>query len=51
MELPKCMLCKNFIEDDNELPSCEAFPDGIPDEIMWEPDEKECNNGIKYVEE
>lgn len=51
MRLPKCMVCKHFIDDDNELPTCIAFPKGIPKEIMAEDDEKECNNGIKFEEE
>ena len=46
------MLCDNFIEDENEqVMQCKAFPDGIPSEVMWEPEEKECNNGIKFEEE
>ena len=47
--LPKCELCKRYqIENNREI--CEAFPDGIPDHVMWEPYEKECNNGIKFEE-
>lgn len=45
--LPKCELCKRYhIEEEREV--CEAFPDGIPEEVMWEPEDKECNNGIKF---
>jgi len=29
-----CLECKFFNEDDYEKFSCEAFPDGIPDEII-----------------
>lgn len=52
MTLPKCMMCKYFIDDndDSEM-RCKAFPEGIPKEVMWEDDEKECNNGIKFEEE
>lgn len=47
--LPKCELCKRYqIENNREI--CEAFPDGIPDHVMWESYEKECNNGIKFEE-
>ena len=45
LELPKCDLCKRCYEEEYK---CEAFPDGIPSEVMWEPEEKECNNGIKF---
>ena len=49
--LPKCMLCDNFIEDhDKHTMRCKAFPRGIPSTIIWEPYEKECNNGIKFEE-
>lgn len=47
--LPKCELCKRYqIENNREI--CEAFPDGIPDHVMWEPYEKECNDGVKFEE-
>lgn len=48
--VPKCVFCKNQIQDDEEF-RCSAFPEGIPKEVMWEDDEKECNNGIKFEEE
>ena len=49
--LPKCMLCDNFIEDhDKHTMRCKAFPRGIPSTVIWEPYEKECNNGIKFEE-
>jgi len=53
LSLPKCMFCNHFIDSDNAdaLLACKAFPDGIPDDVLWEEDEeKECNNGIKYEE-
>ena len=47
--LPKCMLCDNFIEDGNEKDMrCRAFPEGIPDRVLWESVDKDCNNGIKF---
>ena len=50
--LPNCMLCNNFIENENkQVMRCKAFPDGIPSEVMWEPEENECNNGIKFSED
>ena len=50
--VPKCMLCGNFIDGDNEKDMrCKAFPDGIPDRTLWESFDKECNNGIKFEEE
>ena len=48
--LPKCEFCKKYvIKEDIEI--CEAFPNGIPSEVMWDPEEKECNNGIKFEED
>lgn len=45
--LPKCELCKKYkFEDGKE--TCEAFLDEIPEDVIWEPFEKECNNGIKF---
>lgn len=34
-----------------ERKECEAFPDGIPEDVLWEPVEKECNNGMKFIKE
>lgn len=48
--LPKCEFCKRYV-DNGEIEICEAFPDGIPSEVMWDPEEKECNNGIKFEED
>ena len=50
LELPKCELCKRYV-DKGDIEVCEAFPDGIPGEVMWDPEEKECNNGIKFEED
>lgn len=50
--LPKCDICKNFIVDNDPTKySCKAFPNGIPDDVIWEAEEKECNNGIFFEEE
>lgn len=50
--LPKCMLCDNFIDDDSEQNMrCKAFPNGIPDHVLWESFDKECNKGIMFKEE
>lgn len=52
MTLPKCMLCKYFIGNKDDLKMrCKAFPDGIPKDVLWEEDDKECNNGIKFETE
>lgn len=50
MKIPKCMTCKKFYdsEDENEELKCEAFPDGIPDDALWDDIEKECNDGVYY---
>lgn len=49
LTLPKCMMCDNFTEDKKDnIMRCKAFPDGIPKDILWESEEKECNKGIKY---
>lgn len=50
--LPKCVSCKNIIGGSgNDVMCCKAFPEGIPHEVMWESDGKECKDGIKYEEE
>lgn len=47
--LPKCMTCKNLINDgNNDTVMCNAFPEGIPEHVMWESEDKKCNNGIKF---
>jgi len=33
---PKCYNCKNAINLIGDPPTCAAFPDGIPDPILWE---------------
>lgn len=47
--LPKCALCKRY-QLKNSLEVCEAFPDGIPEDVIWDPFEKECNNSIFFEE-
>lgn len=47
MTLPKCDLCKWFRE---ESCTCEAFPQGIPDEKLWADNEETCNGKYKYEE-
>lgn len=34
----------------NSLKVCEAFPNGIPEDVIGESFEKECNNGIFFEE-
>lgn len=47
-----CGYCKHILPDiDGWIPACEAFPEGIPDEILFYADVTklpECNNGIKF---
>ena len=50
LTLPKCELCARY-KDDGKHETCEAFPDGIPGDVLWEPVEKECNNGMKFIKE
>ena len=46
--LPKCDFCKWCAEDDY---TCKAFPNGIPAEVFFEPEDKECNNNIFFESE
>lgn len=48
LSLPKCEFCKRFHD---ESYTCDAFPEGIPTEKLWSPEDEECNNGIKFEEE
>ncbi|MCM1304577.1 MAG: hypothetical protein NC305_13345 [Lachnospiraceae bacterium] len=47
---PKCDHCRHLRESDTEY-ICEAFPDGIPIETMWEKWDSECVPGIKFDED
>lgn len=51
MEILKCITCKHFIDEEGPILRCKVFPVEIPHEKMLEPDEKECNKGIRYEEE
>lgn len=46
--LPKCDFCKWCAEDGY---TCKAFPDGIPNDVLGDPKENECNNGIFFEPE
>ena len=48
--LPKCEFCKKYVIKEH-IEICEAFPNGIPSEVKSDPQEKECNNGIKFEED
>lgn len=50
MTVPKCVFCKNRMQDDEEF-RCSAFPEKIPEDILWGEVDGECNNGIKFEEE
>ena len=32
---PKCFRCKHFNHDDEENNTCTAFPDGVPNKILY----------------
>lgn len=46
IEIPVCLYCKNCKKD----MKCEAYPDGIPTEVMYEQKEEHeiCNNGVMF---
>lgn len=48
---PKCAMCSRYRLSDDGKETCEAFPDGIPEDVLWEDTSAECNNGIKFKEE
>lgn len=50
LSLPKCDFCKHLHEENNIRSCCDAFPEGIPLEVMIADKSVECNNGIKYDE-
>ena len=33
--IPLCLLCRHHRDVDPELETCEAFPDGIPSDILY----------------
>lgn len=43
--LPRCETCEQFRE---ETYTCNAFPDGIPDDILWKNTAEECAPGFAY---
>lgn len=51
LSLPKCDLCKHYHEENTEKSCCDAFPEGIPLEVMIADKLAECHNGIKYEHE
>ena len=51
LKMQKCDFCRHFHMDNRERSCCDAFPEGIPINKMFEDEEKECNNGIKYEKE
>ena len=48
---PSCFDCAHFRGAQKGKMVCLAFPDGIPEDVLWEPVEKECNNGMKFIKE
>lgn len=53
IKLSPCDHCKNRTGMAGWLPSCKAFPDGIPYDFEDEKAKElnECNNGFKYEPE
>ena len=52
LTLPKCDFCKHYIKNPQvKGMCCEAYPEGIPLDVMNADESKECKNGIKYEEE
>lgn len=52
LSLPKCDFCKHYYDDEKYTKMCcEAFPKGIPLDVMGKPREEECANGIKFERE
>lgn len=49
LSLPKCDFCKHLHFENKYI--CEAFPGGIPLEVMIAPEDEECAYGIKYEED
>lgn len=49
----KCIFCKHLSdkEEDRYRFACKAYPDGVPEEIVYAPTDEECGNGIKFEEE
>lgn len=49
---PLCMSCKHFHADDDENLTCDAFPAGIPEDIILNGFDhrypKNGDNGIRY---
>ncbi len=35
VQFSQCLDCMNFIENDNGIFKCQAFPKGIPYDVFW----------------
>lgn len=47
LRLPKCDFCMHY-HTESKNDTCDAFPNGIPLEIMCTDESQECHRGIKY---
>lgn len=48
LSLPKCDFCKYYHEEDNEKMSCDAFPNGIPGNVMIADELKKCKDKFRF---
>lgn len=53
-DMPICVECKHYHEENNDFFSCDAFPHGIPDDILEGKEEHydpfPGDNGIQFEE-
>lgn len=48
LSLPKCEFCKRFTFVNTGDYTCELFPDGIPEEKLFEDDRAACKDGMTF---
>lgn len=52
LTLSKCDFCKHLHKDDlKKVPTCDAFPNGIPIKAEASAENAECANGIKFEDD
>lgn len=51
--IPRCTSCIHFIGERGKQCYCIAYPDGIPNDVLWDAKatEKDKCNGKQYYEE
>jgi len=50
LSLPKCDFCQHYHDERTDKMCCDAFPEGIPLDVMTQDEDVECADGIKYEE-